>query len=279
MNELRFHYVLVAERSVMPVIALALRGIEAYGNPGSISIVAPSSQINEFRFASGFGARVIAEDEVLAGWSLARIRSAMPRNPHRAGWYLQQFLKLSFGFYACIPQYVIWDADTVMLSHINFTENGMTLMNSAREHHREYFETFKRLFGREAPLRHSVISQYMLIETQILQEMRSTIETRFGKDWIEAILSVLPGVSPCEFSEYETYGNFFASRHSGKLRMTRTKWFRRGAEIIRDPALESFDEIRKRFAGYAYVAFERHHADSFLRRLRGRGLLLLRLSS
>ncbi len=279
MSEPRLPFLLVAERSVLPIIGLTLRGIQAYGNPESSSIVAPASQIGEFDVASNFGAKVISEDEVLAEWNLERVRDALPQQPGRAGWYLQQFLKLNFGFYARVPRYVIWDADTVMLSRINFTENGLTVMNSAREYHQQYFETFRKLFGRDAPLRRSVISQYMLIETQIVQEMRSTIESRFGKDWIEAILSALPGDTLCEFSEYETYGNFLADRYHDRMKLDRIKWFRRGAEIVRDPALEDFDAIRKRFAGYAYVAFERHHADSFLRRLRGRGSLLLRLGS
>jgi hypothetical protein len=279
MNETQLPFLLVTERSTLPVIGHTLRGIRDFGNPESISIVVPSSQIGDFDFAAEFGAKVIAEDEVLPEWSLSRVRGALPRHPQMAGWYLQQFLKLSFGFYARIPQYVIWDADTVMLSRIDFTENGITLMNSAREHHREYFETFRKLFGREATLPRSVISQYMLIETQIVQQMRGTVESRFGKNWIEAILSVLPGDSLCEFSEYETYGNFLAVCDRKRLKLLQIKWFRRGAEIIHDPALEDFDAIRKRFARYAYVAFERHHSTSFLRRLRGRGLLLLGLSS
>jgi hypothetical protein len=279
MDELKFPYVLVAERSVLPVIRLALQGIQAYGNPKSTSVVVPSSQIGEFRAVSESGALVIPEDEVLPEWSLARVRAEMPRHPQMAGWYLQQFLKLSFGSYAGVPRYVIWDADTVMLSPINFTEGGVTLMNTAREHHQEYFETFAKLFGRQAPLRRSLISQYMLIETQVVDEMRREIEGRFSKDWIAAILSLLPGKSLCEFSEYETYGNFFAVSRPERLKLRRMKWFRRGAEVIRDLALGDFDTIREKFAGYAYVAFERHHEVSFLRRIRGRGSLLLRLSS
>lgn len=278
MNELKFPYVLVAERSVLPLIGQVLQGIQTYGNPESISIVVPSAQFDDFKITARCGARVIGEDEVLAGWSLARVKAALPNQPHRAGWYLQQFLKLSFGSYAGIPQYVVWDADTVMLSCVKFTENGLTVFNTAREHHGEYYETFERLFGRAAPLRRSLVSQYMLIETQIVQEMRCAIESRFGKDWITAILSVLPGTSESEFSEYVTYANFLADRYPDRLKLSRTKWFRYGSEIIQDPACEDFDTVRERFSGYAYVAFERH-PTSLLKRLWGNGSLLLRRSS
>jgi hypothetical protein len=85
MGDWKLPYVLVAERSVLPVIGLALHGIQAHGNPESISIATPSSQVDEFRVASEFGARVIAEDEVLAEWSLARVRSVMPKHFSRGG--------------------------------------------------------------------------------------------------------------------------------------------------------------------------------------------------
>jgi len=275
---LKIPYVLVAERSVLPLIGLVLQGIQANGNPESISIVVPSAEIDDFGTTLKFGARVIAEDDVLAEWNLARVKAALPKQPHRAGWYLQQFLKLSFGFYAGVPQYVVWDADTVMLSRVNFTENGLTVLNTAREHRRDYFKTFEKLFGREAPLRRSAISQYMLIETRIVNEMRGVIESRFGKDWIHAILSVLPGESISEFSEYETYANFVADRYPGRLKLSRTKWFRYGSEIIRNPASKDLNTIKERFAGYAYVAFERH-PSSVLKRLWRHGLLLMRVGS
>ena len=100
----------------------------------------------------------------------------------------------------------------------------------------------------------------MLFETNILLEMRDELESRHGCDWIEAVLRALPGTSASEFSEYETYANYFESRHPGSIELRSQKWFRYGREVFpkTDATLE---EIARRFDGYDYVAFERHDSN------------------
>lgn len=278
MDRATLPYVLVAERSVLPTIRTVLAGLEANGNPASITIVPPTSQVAEFRSNCAATVQVVAEDDVLPDWSLSRVRSMLP-NHNNPGWYLQQLLKLSYGFYAGVPEYVVWDADTVMLSPVRFKQDGAVLMNIAREQHRPYLETFRRLFGYAAPLDRSLVSQYMCVDTDIVGEMRKEIARRHGCDWIEAILSVLPGELLHEFSEYETYGNFLASTHPTKLKLERQQWFRHGSELVRDLESTDLEALRDKFAGYAYVAFERHHPSSLAKRAWSYLEWILRLSS
>ncbi len=251
-------YLLVAERSVVPMANLVLEALETHARPSSIFIVVPRVQVQEFLLTRCARHQVIAEEEILPEWSLRRIQAMLRRYPERAGWYLQQFLKLGFGAAAAVPRYVVWDADTVMLARPTLTHRGRVVMSASREFHRPYFRTFERLFGRRRVLSRSVISQYMLMETAVVSEMQDEIEHRHRQGWIEAILEGLPGCSPSEFSEYETYGNFLESRHPGSVLLRQIKWFRYGSYLL--PAAESrtTPHVCRTFDGYAYVAFERH---------------------
>jgi hypothetical protein len=268
------HYVLVAERSVLPSIDAVVGGLEKNGAPSAISIVVPRIQVPLFEATRCRQHAVIPEDKILPSWPLSRVRALLPRQPGRAGWYLQQFLKLSFGMRNGIERYVVWDADTVMLRRPPFWIAGDRLnLTSAREHHQPYFDTYQRLFGEAPKLSVSVIAQYMPIETSVVREMCAEIEARQGRDWLEAILRGLPGESPSEFSEYETYANYLERRTPGTIVTTRQRWFRHGSEIVPLERRNDLRLIESTFSRYVYVSFERHPSRP-LKRAAARLLLL-----
>lgn len=261
----RLPYVLVAEALLLPLIGVVIAGLKKYANPASITLVVPKHQTDAFKSTVGESATVISEDAVLPDWHISRVRDRLAHQ-NRAGWYLQQFLKLSFGQFSGAPAYVIWDADTIPLAPPLLRDGEMTLFCAAQEHNPPYFDTYKLLLGLEPVLKRSAISQYMYIETSIVEDLQSTIiENAGASTWIEAILDALPGESISEFSEYETYANFFMSRHPGRGRMIDVPWFRYGAEIYPDCAQVTLEDLEKRFARYSHVAFERH-PRRFLRR-------------
>ncbi len=258
MNQKTYQYLLVAEQSVIPILPIVLQGLQRNGNPKTVTVVVPARQLKAFAHVVGSNAVLVNEEEVLPNWDLDRVRSILPAFPHRAGWYLQQFLKLQFGHFANTPEYVIWDADTVLLRPLSLADDKNFVVNRSREYHQPYFETFQRLFGYPAPLRCSVISQYMRVETGIITEMQAEIEKRHGKHWVEAILSVLAGKSESEFSEYETYANYLANRDPKKLVVGHSKWFRHGTGIVGEGSLLTLQKLEKVFQDYSYVSFERH---------------------
>lgn len=261
-------YVLVAERSVLGSIDSVVASLEKHGGAEAITIVVPASQVTEFRSTRCGSHEVLSEDDILPGWPLGRVRSQLGRRADRAGWYLQQFLKLAFGVARGVEWYVIWDADTVMLRRPAFeSADGRVLMNAAREHHRPYFDTFRRLFGEDPVLHASVVSQYMLIDTSVVRQMFAEIEARHRCGWVEAILGNLPGRSPSEFSEYETYANYLERRRPGAVTLTRERWFRYGSEIVPADRRNELASIERTFARYAYVSFERHGSNTVRRAL------------
>jgi hypothetical protein len=268
-------YLLVAENSLLKIIRQTVMSLEKHANPAEIYIVVPDAQLNDFREVLGDRVQFVAEEDVLPDWPLLRVKSMLPKQPGRAGWYLQQFLKLGFGQYAHVPRYVIWDADTVMLRRPVLEKDGKVVMNTAKEYHQPYFDTFRRLFGLAPSLPCSMISQYMLIDTTVCLQMQSEIcAGGHSVDWIEVVLRGLPGISHSEFSEYETYANYLVHINPVGIEPISDKWFRYGSEIFPDQESISLYQIEKRFAGYSYVAFERHRS-SIIRRLGARGQLML----
>jgi hypothetical protein len=269
-------YLLVAEKSLLKVIRQTLEALEKHASPAGIYVVLPGGQIEAFRTVIEHDRVILVpEEEVLPEWSLARVKSMLPMHPERAGWYLQQFLKLSFGKRAGVRRYVIWDADTVMLKPPILERNARVVMNMAKEYHQPYFDTFRRLFGVAPTLPCSMISQYMLIDNAVCLQMQQEIcERGQGVDWIEVVLRGLPGISISEFSEYETYANYLAYINPTGIELQNNKWFRYGSEIFPNQEQVSLEQIEKRFDGYGYVAFERHQTNA-ARWLGSRALLIL----
>lgn len=268
-------YLLVAEKSLLKIIGKTISALEKHANPAGIYVVVPGGQLEAFRAVLTDRILLVPEEDVLPEWPLARVKSILPKQPGRAGWYLQQFLKLGFGNYAGVARYVIWDADTVMLQPPVLERSGRVVMNTAREYHQPYFDTFRRLFGVAPTLPRSMISQYMLIDSAICWQMLQEICSRGqAADWVEVLLRGLPGTSISEFSEYETYSNYLAHINPVGIELQANKWFRYGSEIFPDQGLVSLEQIEKRFAGYGYVAFERHPSSAG-RWLGSRALLML----
>lgn len=270
----RLPYVLVAEGMLLPLIGLVITGLKKHADPESITLIVPQRQLDAFKATVGESATVISEDAVLPDWPISRVRDLLA-HPNRAGWYLQQFLKLSFGQFSGASAYVIWDADTIPLAPPLLRDGKTTLFCAAQEHNQPYFDTYKLLLDQEPVLKRSAISQYMHIETQIVEALQLAIIEKTGAPtWIDAILNALPGESISEFSEYETYANFLMSWHPSRGRMIDVPWFRYGAEIYPDCTRVTLTELEKRFARYSHVAFERH-PRSFLRRIAAHSKLFL----
>lgn len=255
-------FVLVAEASTLPVIGVVVAGLRKHANPSSISVVVPNPQIIAFEDALKNQAAVISEDKLLPDWPLERVRQRLA-HPDRAGWYLQQFLKLSFGQFSGAGEYVIWDADTVPLAAPQIGDGEFTLFGKADEYHKPYFETYRKILGQEPVLPTSAISQYMRINTSVVLSMQKHICVTTGETfWIDGILAALSGKSISEFSEYETYANYFMTRYPSRGSTKKIPWFRYGSVFYPNFENLRLKQIEGEFSHYEYVAFERHKLSS-----------------
>ena len=134
----------------------------------------------------------------------------------RAGWYLQQLLKLSWAYKTEDPYYIVIDADTIPLNHLDFvTEDGRFLFTRKIEYNKPYFDTIETLFDGNLKriVDFSFIAEHMVFSTNHVKHMLSMIEEnnkiKGKKFWEKILYSINPkDIEKSGFSEFETYGNF-----------------------------------------------------------------------
>ncbi|MTB67308.1 hypothetical protein GKR48_10805 [Providencia sp. wls1943] len=181
---------------------------------------------------------------------------AFPFYEKRFGWYYQQFLKMEFSRSKyCTGNYLIWDADTILLKRINFFDQNLSIFTKGKEKLNEnYVNTYKKILGIENKFTYSLISQHLFVKKDIMQKMIIKIEDRFNNYFAEAILKNITGNSPSLFSEYETYVNYYASV-SSDYRIVERKWFRNAAAVCDFGS--DLNTIADRFTDCDYVAMEK----------------------
>jgi hypothetical protein len=176
----------------------------------------------------------------------------------KAGWYLQQLLKLYA--YKVIPgigsNILILDADTIFLNPVEFIDaQGHPLYNVGTEYHAPYFQHASRLLPGLARLfpEHSGICHHMLFQKPILDALFMEVEgahkTKFWKAFCRSVTPSQRCFSGA--SEYEIYFNYVFSKFKiAKLR--RLRW----SNEIDYKNVEYY-----RTQGYTYVSFHNYLRD------------------
>ena len=170
----------------------------------------------------------------------------------RAGWYLQQLLKLytSFVIPNLSPNILLLDSDTLFLHPITFLDpSGNGIYNVGQECHKPYFSHMDRLIpGLNRVFDpHSGICHHMLFQRPILEDLFHTIESQHHtKLWKAFCLQVNLDEFESGASEYELYFNF-AFSSTNQLQIRPLKWAESSA---------SYDtKDRYQQEGYAYVSY------------------------
>ena len=181
-------------------------------------------------------------------------------NVGRAGWYLQQFLKINAIVDPVLSDddYVlIWDADTVPLKKLMFVNDANSpklMFYSGSEFHKPYFLTLKKIFGIERVGNFSFIAQCLPTKVAWVREMLSPLS-----DYVDSVLSALPGESFSEFSEYESIGSFCFSRYKSDVMLNYRHWCRWCGGVF---GISQFAIVNRVILSiysifYDYVAFEK----------------------
>ena len=147
----------------------------------------------------------------------------------RAGWYLQQLIKLYFPLVhrTCLRHVLAVDADTIFLRPCRFAQDGRPVFNFGNECHAPYFEHMARLYpALRRMFGYSGITHCMLFKRAWLDELHKAVEahhtkTPFWKAYLEAV-----DPSECErgASESEIYFNFCLMFHASDLIIRRFRW-------------------------------------------------------
>ena len=233
----------------IPMLGLALEGARKCVEEriGKVFVVAPSSPA--IKEACGLLHADFVDERVLMGFCKDDLQ--LPTKA-RKGWIYQQLIKLNGGELTKKDEYLVLDADHVLLQPHSFVmEKGYRFYTST-EYHLPYFYAIERLFGGTVrkTVQESFISDKMIFNRRLLEEMKAEIRQACGCPWTEAIACCCSNNSS-GFSEFETYGSWLYARYpelvhlvpDGRLRC------RRHVDIRNN----SYADLTEMFQQYASV--------------------------
>lgn len=171
------------------------------------------------------------------------------RKSSRAGWYLQQLLKLYFPVVVpdATEDFLVVDADTIFqATPPSFFEDGQIFFNFGDEHHPPYFKQMELLHPslKKVDLSKSGICHIMPMSRRYLRELFELVESYRGRRFPFWKL-FLQAVDPSDFeksgaSEYEIYFNFMLRYHPEVAKLRQLRWANVGSL---DVDLKAFDYV------------------------------------
>lgn len=188
--------------------------------------------------------RVVNEDSLCDGLSYETIKNLIIKRDifggKRAGWYLQQFLKMAYARVCEDEYYLTWDADTILLNPLNmFSEGGRPFFDIKDEYNRPYFTTLNKLFYGDIKKAgtYSFISEHMVFNTYIMKKLLSEIEGNESLNGISFFEKIMNSIRTMDlvfsgFSEFETYGNYVMKRYPDKYEIRKIKSLRAGEKYL-----------------------------------------------
>lgn len=185
------------------------------------------------------------ENHILEDLSLQNVKNCLKRNGLReenAGWYLQQFIKYSISYISRNEYYLVWDADSIPLSPIDFFDkNGHPFFNLKREYFNYYFDFIESSLGIKKAIDESFISEHMIFNRNLVIEIMKKLERNSnkysgsGENFWKAIIECdlnNKNVNQRFFSEFETYGTYIEHYYPELYRKRKMKTLRSGATFI-----------------------------------------------
>jgi hypothetical protein len=138
-------------------------------------------------------------------------------------WIRQQVLKL-YSDKIKKGNILIVDADLFFLKPVQFVEQNKYNFYMAKEYEYRYFETINCLLKIKKQTQESFVSDFSIFNSDILNLMKSEIETIHNKSFLEVLTNILPDsrIRGCRLpgyllSEYELYGTYFLHKQKEKL--------------------------------------------------------------
>ena len=188
------------------------------------------------------GITFVDENSVYSGLSYDAVQDIIENitgERKRAGWYLQQFLKMSWAYRSENSRYISLDADTFVLNPIKFTDGDKYLFTPKTEYHKPYFNCINRLFGGKIKknVDFSFIAENMIFDCKIMKETITEIEKNEELDGNFFWEKILNAVDKDElirsgFSEFETYGNYIFTRYPDKVKTRKLRTMREALVLL-----------------------------------------------
>jgi hypothetical protein len=134
---------------------------------------------------------------------------------HRPNWIYQMLLKM-FQNVTKNDNFLVIEADCVILNNLTFFNEGRTIFYLGRDHyHQQYYNFNNKLLGIGREYNHSFISEFMMYDKKIIRELLNKTKCNNIDDFLELIyLYVDANTYP---SDYDLYGNFYYVNYPDKF--------------------------------------------------------------
>lgn len=155
---------------------------------------------------------VIHDDEI---WKIIDPESKFKESViYTENWLKQQIIKL-FCDKIKSGNILVVDVDLFFIKPITLIENNKYNFFMALEHCEKFFETSKFLIDVDKIAEKSFISDFLLFNDKVLQEIRTKIHNKFNRNIIEVLDDYTKNFNFYKniLSEYELYGNYLLKHH------------------------------------------------------------------
>ncbi len=220
-----------------------------------VSIITPSKHINELKSLNRILPEMIsiyADEDFISFGDLSQLRI---QYENRAGWYIQQILKLEFIRKSLSDAVLVIDADTILTKQRNWiNQDGVQVLLLSEEYNAPYYDAIKKL-GITPNTGYSFIAHQMLYQPKLVLDMFNKLEWPDSTAICSHITSNydMSLQSPISL-DYELYAQYLLADHHSKVRIQ--KWSNLG--ISRDN-FENPSDIKRFIDGssekYASLSF------------------------
>jgi hypothetical protein len=225
----------------------------------SYQLIVPDQDVDLFRRGSSACFVIHPESEILSRAKERIVARLAPQYAHRAGWYLQQFLKiaalktLDFNDVG-----LLWDSDTIPLRPLSFVNENKLIFYTGTEFNRDYFLTSHLLTGIGKVYPKSFIAQCMPVRKLWVDELVRKVEEKFRVPWDEALIGLIGDGGTPTFSEYETLGSFIWSHYPEQMKFSHDRrWLRHGMSRIGKPENLTPAQMGLWSLAFDFASFER----------------------
>jgi hypothetical protein len=138
------------------------------------------------------------------------------RIKYRPNWIYQMLLKI-FQNVTENDDFLIIESDCLILKEINFFEGDITNLYLCRDQNHTPYFNFNNLLGFGREYNHSFISEFMMYNKKIIEDLLVKSNCNSINDFLEIIYNEVN--NNCYPADYELYGNFCFKYHNDKINL------------------------------------------------------------
>jgi len=192
---------------------------------------------------------ILSEDGFLAADLVHLLRSVFKG---RAGWVIQQLLKIEYVSNSTSPAVLVCDADTLLLTQRFWFDASEKQILTPTWEWKPNDYVFLEKFGltNYAP-KYTFVSHHMLMQPKFLREARAFMGWKTATNIVEDLIVFYDGSEISPFSiDYELYAQYLYKNYPDKVVLS--KWANLGVKR------NDFLQNRSKFDGYASISLHDH---------------------